>query len=277
MKPLEQYNTYSIPAADIFYDVGFNCREEFSPQSVADLAESIRQHGLQYPVTVQPIADAADVPPGCPYKWRLIEGHRRYRAMADILQWLEIPATIRSGLTGREAFFLNFTENLECRDLNPLEEALAIQRLFPNGGSDRQIAKELKRDKRWVSQRVKILKLPPKLQRQVAQRILSLLDVEHLAKFSDPKQQLSVAQSIVAARRGKGGKRFRRRAIREFRPRKTKGQMRKMIAWLLSHDAPQIAAKALAWATGYIDDSEFKDFALGKSEDICNQSPSAPA
>ena len=128
MKPLEQYQAYPIPVAAIYYDAAFNCRGEFTLQSVKELADSIAQAGrLICPVAVQPWTEEG-------FEYRLIVGHRRFRAVTAFLKWTEIPAYICEGLSDHEARMLNVVENLQRKSLNILEEARAIQNLYPEGG-----------------------------------------------------------------------------------------------------------------------------------------------
>ena len=116
---LSQYDAFALPLSRIYYDADFNCRARFTLQSVSDLAESIRLRGggielkgLDCPVVVQPIADMAGrKPAGVDY--RLIAGHRRFKAIEVFLKWSSIPAMIRAGLSDHEARMLNFVENLE--------------------------------------------------------------------------------------------------------------------------------------------------------------------
>jgi ParB family chromosome partitioning protein len=145
MKPLDQYQAYSIPAAAIYYDAAFNCRGEFTLQSVKELAESIAQAGRMIcPLAVQPWATE----PG--FQYRLIVGHRRFRAVTELLKWTEVPAYICEGLSDHDARILNLVENLQRKSLNILEEAHAIQKLYPKGSTVREAAAELKRPRMWV-------------------------------------------------------------------------------------------------------------------------------
>jgi hypothetical protein len=64
-------------------------------------------------------------------KFGLVAGHRRYTAVTRYLKWTSHPASVRTGLTERQARMLNFTENLERKDLNMLEEARWIGSYFP--------------------------------------------------------------------------------------------------------------------------------------------------
>ena len=125
--------------AAIYYDAAFNCRGEFTLQSVKELADSIAQAGrLICPVAVQPWTNE----PG--FEYRLIVGHRRFRAVTEFLKWTEIPAYICEGLSDHDARMLNLVENLQRKSLNILEEARAIQNLYPKGSSVREAATELK-------------------------------------------------------------------------------------------------------------------------------------
>ena len=153
LKP--QYSAYPVPADSIYYDADFNCRGEFTLQSVKELAESIAENGLRFPVGVQPWT----AEPG--YKYRLIYGLRRFRAATLFLQWATVPAVIREGLTEHQARLWNVQENLERKDLNIWEEARALERLYPNGVTLRQAAKELKQTTHWVHVRLRLLRMPP--------------------------------------------------------------------------------------------------------------------
>ena len=121
LERLTQYDAFPVPLKRIYYDADFNCRDAFTLQSVSDLAESIRLRGggvelkgLDYPIVVQPIADmVGKKPAGCDY--RLIAGHRRYKAMEVFLKWTRAPAMILAGLSEHEARMLNFVENLEAQ------------------------------------------------------------------------------------------------------------------------------------------------------------------
>ena len=145
MKPLQQYQAYPIPVAAIYYDAAFNCRGEFTLQSVKELADSIAQAGrLICPVAVQPWTEE----PGCEY--RLIVGHRRFRAVTAFLKWTEMPAYICEGLSEHEARMLNLAENLQRKTLNILEEARAIQNLYPKGAKRAGRGPRVETADQWV-------------------------------------------------------------------------------------------------------------------------------
>lgn len=104
----------------------FNPRKHFDEDSLNELADSIRQQGILQPVTVRPTADNNG--------YELVFGERRYRA-ATIVGMQEIPAII-SDLSDEEAEEIAITENLQRKDVTPMEEANAYQRLMESGRHD---------------------------------------------------------------------------------------------------------------------------------------------
>jgi ParB family chromosome partitioning protein len=263
MKRLEQYDAFSIPASSIFYDESFNCRGEFTLQSVSDLAGSISDRGLQFPVVVQPAADVAEMPAG--FDWRMIAGHRRFFAVTKLLKWLEIPASIRHGLTERDARILNFTENLERHDLNPVEEAFWIKHTFPEGITLRQAAKELKRDTRWVAKRLLILESPTEIQELIRARRITLLQLEEIiSKRPTLEEQIRVAQALARVPHHRG-KKARisldgEPLVRTFRRRRNKAEINDKVARFIDSHNPVVkfAARFGAWCAGHISDEEFE-------------------
>jgi len=245
MKRLSEYDTFAIPVEDIYYDESFNCRGSFTLPSVKELADSIAESGLQFPAVVQPHEG----------RYRLLAGHRRFRAVTAYLKWETIPAIIRYNLTEHQARILNLTENLERKDLNIMEEANALKHLYHRRVTIAIISDELKRPRAWVSLRRSLLKLPEKVQKLAATGILSARDIEAIRKV-EPQYQTVRAKAIVLAKRQK------RKVKREFRaertPRKTKAEISQMIAVLMDAGGQGLAPRLLSWAAGYTSDKEIK-------------------
>lgn len=273
MKPLEQYQAYPIPAAAIYCDAAFNCRGDFTLQSVRELAESIAQAGrLICPVAIQPWTEE----PGCEY--RLIVGHRRFRAVTAFLQWTEIPAYVCEGLSDHEARMLNLVENLQRKSLNILEEARAIQNLYPKGASVREAARELKRDTRWVWVRVRLLRMPEAIQQKAAAGLLSQWNLDTLAGIESPDEQIAAADKIAEARqRGKGkflpglARTYKRR--RSVRPRE---EINRMIERMLAVGINGLPPRVAAWCAGQVsDEALLKEIEAATPESATN--PDLPA
>lgn len=253
MKPLEQYQVYPVPVTAIYYDAAFNCRGEFTLQSVRELADSITQAGrLICPVAVQPWTKAD----GCSY--RLIVGHRRFRAVADFLKWTEIPACICEGLSDHDARMLNLVENLQRKSLNILEEARAIQNLYSEGASVREAARELKQPTRWVWTRRQLIRMPESIQQKAAAGLLSQWNLDTLAGIESPDEQIAAANKIVEARqRGKGkflpglSRAYKRR--RSVRPRE---EINRMIERMLTAGIGGLPPRVAAWCAGHVSDED---------------------
>ncbi len=266
MDRITKYDAFDIPRACIYYDSSFNCRGEFTPQSVHELSQSIALRGLDFPLVVQP---AADVEGGLPdyHQYRLICGHRRFKAITQFLDWTRIPCTMRGGLTDREARLLNLTENLERRDLNPVEEATAIARLFPNRDATLNvIATELKRSVHWVKMRLDILKFPEDIQQFIAARVLSLEDVILLMRLPENERN-------EVARRTTRGDRIAAMAPRSRRIRlaRKRTEVTRMIERLFEAGITGLPTRLLAWTVGRVSD---EDIELEIQKLSKNQTPS---
>lgn len=189
---------YNLPVREVYIDSGFNCRGFFAPQSVHDLALSIRDHGLLEPVVVQPFEDVETEVFGrtLDHKWRLVAGHRREAAVRFFLRWEQIPARIVRGLTTEQAQTVNFLENLDRQDLNILQEAQAIDRIWPNE-SDRALCKRLKRYGKWVRIRRKLVKMPDEIQQAAASGRVTQRDIEFIGRTDEEIEQLQLFKGII--------------------------------------------------------------------------------
>jgi len=124
---------------------------------IRELAASIKAHGLVQPITVRANLDAGEGAP--PYL--LVAGERRLRAIRDVLKRRTIAAILRHDLTEDTALEATVLENLQRRDLHPMEEARGLTQLRAGRGyTVEQIAKKLGRGKEWVKDRLKLCDLP---------------------------------------------------------------------------------------------------------------------
>jgi ParB/RepB/Spo0J family partition protein len=265
---LSQYDAFPLPLRHIYYDADFNCRGWFTLQSVSDLAENIRLRGrgvelkgLDCPVVVQPIADMAGQQPAG-FDYRLIAGHRRFKAIEVFLKWTRIPAMIRAGLSDHEARMLNFVENLERKDLNILEEARGLQHLYPDGVTVRAAATELKRPTAWVHDRLRLLTLPEEVQQLAATGLLGAVNIKVLIALATPEEQIAAARKIVEAKRECGktaslhhlDPKYRRK----FGYRKSKAAINQMVYKMLGCGITGLGPRMGAWCAGYVSDAEIE-------------------
>jgi len=130
-------------------------RLELSPESLIELADSIREHGIIEPLIVSKPEQGTD-------KYTLVAGERRWRA-AQIAQLKTVPIVIKE-TTPLQMLELAIIENIQRKDLNPLEEALAFQQLNDDYNIPvREIAKKMGISRPAVSNKLRLLQLPDRL------------------------------------------------------------------------------------------------------------------
>ncbi len=164
-------------------------RAVFDEEAQAELVHSIREIGLLQPVVVRPAAE--------PDRYELVMGERRWRA-ATTAGLDRIPAIVRE--TGDDALLRDaLLENLHRAQLNPLEEAAAYDQLLKDFGcSHDELAQRLGRSRPQVSNTLRLLRLPPGVQRRVAAGVLSAGHARALLSLSDADAQERLAHRIVA-------------------------------------------------------------------------------
>jgi len=168
-------------------------RQVFDEEDLDELAASIREVGVLQPVVVRPLQGASEDGP----QYELIMGERRWRASKQAGNDT-VPAIIRETGDGqllRDALL----ENLHRADLNPLEEAAAYQQLLEDFGCTHdELAARIARSRPQISNTLRLLKLPPLVQRRVAAGVLSAGHARALLGLSDGAAMERLAQKIVA-------------------------------------------------------------------------------
>jgi ParB family chromosome partitioning protein len=163
-------------------------RQGFDEDALDELAFSIREVGLLQPVVVR------EVMPG---RYELIMGERRWRACQRAGQE-HIPAIVR-GTTDDDLLREALMENLHREQLNPLEEAAAYQQLLDDFGATHDgLAHKVGRSRPHISNTIRLLHLPPGVQRRVAVGVLSAGHARALLALDDPDAQDRLAHRIVA-------------------------------------------------------------------------------
>ena len=132
-----------------------NPRSEFEENSIRELSESIKQHGVLQPIIVREQVDRDN-------KYDLVCGERRYRA-SIIAELDTIPASIRE-LSDDEVFEIQITENLERKDVHPMDEARAFKKMIDSGKyTIEDIAAKVAKTETFIAQRLKLNDLIPEL------------------------------------------------------------------------------------------------------------------
>jgi ParB family transcriptional regulator, chromosome partitioning protein len=163
-------------------------RQNFDEDALEELASSIRAVGLLQPVVVRKVM---------PGRFELVMGERRWRACQ--LAGLEhVPAIVR-GTPDDELLREALMENLHREQLNPLEEAAAYQQLLDDfSATHDELARKVGRSRPHISNTIRLLQLPPQVQRRVAAGVLSAGHARALLALDNPEEQDRLAHRIVA-------------------------------------------------------------------------------
>lgn len=187
-----------------------NPRKTFDEGELQELADNIEKQGLLQPITVRPIAGKkafavvngnADFHP----KYEIICGERRFRAFSKLSEkwnnknvidangepvnnFSDIPAIIRE-MNDDEAFDAMITENLQRKDVDPIEEAFAFGQLIQRGKTAEEIAVRFGKSIRFVRDRVKLNNLIPELMLEVREERMSISSAMLIAKLSEDDQR----------------------------------------------------------------------------------------
>jgi ParB family transcriptional regulator, chromosome partitioning protein len=167
-------------------------RQVFDEESMAELVHSVREIGILQPVVVRPAGEKDGQP-----RYELIVGERRLRA--SLQAGLDrIPAIIRE--SGDDVMLRDaLLENLHRSQLNPLEEAAAYQQLLDDFGCTHEdLATRIGRSRPQISNTIRLLRLPPAVQRRVAAGVLSAGHARALLGLENAEAMDKLAQRIVA-------------------------------------------------------------------------------
>jgi ParB family chromosome partitioning protein len=161
-------------------------RKKWDPESLAELAQSIRETGILQPVVVVPDEE----------NYTIIVGERRWRAAKKIgLQ--TIPVLIRN-LTEAQQHEAMLIENLQREDLNPIEISKAYQKMIQDFSyTQEDVAKKVGKDRASVANTLRLLKLPREIQELIQDGKLSMGHARALIPVESPERQQSMAKQIV--------------------------------------------------------------------------------
>lgn len=162
-------------------------RKSFDEASLAELADSIREHGIIQPLTVRKLASGY---------YQIIAGERRWRA-ARIAGLQEVPVIVIEA-DDRKAAELAMIENLQREDLNPMEEAAGFQSLIETYHmTQEEAAKQVGKSRSAVTNSLRLLSLPPAVRQLVEEGKLSAGHARALLPLS-PAMQENAANAVVA-------------------------------------------------------------------------------
>ena len=217
-------------------------RRHFDPESLRELADSIKAQGIIQPLLVRPMADNAT--------YQIVAGERRWRA-ARLAGLAEVPVLILH-VDDRTVMEMALIENLQRQDLNPIEEANGYRTLMDEYGlTQEETAQRVGKSRPAVTNAMRLLSLPPALQTMLAEGTLSPGHARAILSLKTEAQQLTAAQKVQ---------------VLHLSVRQTETLCRHM-----EHDAAAEAPKPVPFAVDYLAECE-KDLTgrLGRRVKIIN-------
>lgn len=187
MKQAGSAETSDIVHLSVFEieDNPFQPRREFSESEIASLSESLKEHDILQPILVRIVND----------RYQLISGERRLRAAVQA-GWRTIPARIRVA-NDRLVSELAIVENLQRKDLNPIEKALSFRRYIDEHAcTQEELAGRLKIDRSTLANLIRLLELPRQVQKALSESKLSAGHARALLPLGEEHQQIQFCDRI---------------------------------------------------------------------------------
>lgn len=165
----------------------FQPREVFDERALKELAASIKEHGVIQPIIVRQVNN----------KYEIIAGERRYKASA-LAGMTKIPAIINN-LDDKEAAKVALLENLQRKNLNPIEEARTYQKILElDQMTQETLAKTMGKSQSAVANKLRLLALPDEIQRALLKENISERHARTLLNLKNPEQQKKMLKRIIA-------------------------------------------------------------------------------
>ncbi len=165
----------------------FQPRLNFPESKIQELAKSIKEKGVIQPVIVRALDND---------NFELIAGERRLRAL-KYLGLAEVPAIVRR-VPDADVLEMSLIENIQRQELNAVEEGKAYRRLMQEFGLNQEsIAERVGKDKSSVSNTLRILNLPEKIQDYLSKEFITFGHAKALLSLVDPKRQISFCEKII--------------------------------------------------------------------------------
>lgn len=160
-------------------------RKKFNEDALVELADSIKQFGVLQPLLLQKKENG----------YEIIAGERRWRA-ARLAGLKEIPAIVKE-YSSQEVIEIALIENIQREDLNPIEEAMAYQKLLHEFKLKQdELAERISKSRTAITNSMRLLKLCPKVQEMLVDEMISSGHARALIPIEDPAQQEAIANKI---------------------------------------------------------------------------------
>jgi ParB family chromosome partitioning protein len=162
-------------------------RKHFDEAALANLAQSVRAHGILQPLVVRSAIQG----------FELIAGERRWRA-ARLAGLTKVPAIIRSGVSEEEMLELALVENLQREDLDPIERARGFRSMMESLGiTQEEVARKVGLPRASVANHLRLLELPPQIQDAVSNGLIDMGHAKAILAFPSATEQLEAMERAV--------------------------------------------------------------------------------
>jgi len=162
-------------------------RKLFDSEKIAELAESIKTHGIIQPLILRRYMED---------KYIIVAGERRWRA-AKMVGLKEIPAVIME-LSDRDILEISLIENIQRQDLNPIEEALAFRKLLNDFKiTQEELSKRIGKSRVAIANTMRLTNLDERVQQYIIESILTEGHGRVLLAISDKQKQYELAQQVI--------------------------------------------------------------------------------
>lgn len=184
--PVASGNMNEIAMGDIEVNP-FQPRQDFDPESLKELSDSIKVHGIIQPITVRKLSRN---------QYQLISGERRFLA-ARLAELKTIPAYIRSA-NDQQMLEMSLVENIQRENLNPIEIAVSYQRLITECNlKQEELGDRVGKSRTTVTNYLRLLKLPPDIQIALRDNKLSMGHARAIINVENPEVQLLIFKKTI--------------------------------------------------------------------------------
>lgn len=177
-----------LPLDDILPN-RFQPRIKFNEESIIELSESIKEHGVIQPIVVRPVGD----------KYEIIAGERRYKA--SCMAGLEkIPALV-TDLNDKDSAEVALIENVQRKDLTPIEEAISYKKILDMGYlTQEKLAEKLGKKQSTVANKLRLLNLDEDVQEAILEDKISERHARSILKLQNSEDQKKILKKIIDER-----------------------------------------------------------------------------
>ena len=181
----ERSKLMEISISDIVANEG-QPRKNFNEEDLKDLAASIEKYGIIQPLLLKKKED----------KYEIIAGERRFRA-AKLAGLEKVPAIVKD-ITDHESSRIAIIENIQRKDLNPVEEAMSYRHLLDSQDlTQKELAEEIGKSRQYIGNTIRLLKLDPRVLKLLEEEEISVSHGKKLLSIKDGDKQYKEAVRII--------------------------------------------------------------------------------